>query len=257
MIAGRWGAATDIGHVRQVNEDSFLARAPLFVVADGMGGHAAGDIASRVAIESFEPLVGPNPLNVNDATGAVSSANRLILETAVEHPEMAGMGTTVAGLAVVTAAGAEHWQVFHVGDCRVYRFAAGRLTQLTVDHSEAEEMVNAGRLSRDQARSYARRNVLTRSLGTRPPPQVDSLVFPPNSPERFLICSDGLTTEVDDTEIAEVLADEADPQVAAERLVELALAAGGHDNVTAVVVDGEAPLSGIDEDTTPRGAVVG
>lgn len=257
MIAEHWGAATDTGRVRRVNEDSFLARPPLFVVADGMGGHAAGDVASRVAIECFDQLDREHPLTVNEAPEVVRAANQVILDTANDHPEMVGMGTTVAGLAVVTAAGAQHWQVFHVGDCRVYRFGAGRLAQLTFDHSEAEEMVTAGRLTREEARSYARRNVLTRSLGTHPAPQVDSLVFPPSSPERFLICSDGLTTEVGDAEIATVLADEPDAQVAAERLVALALAAGGHDNVTAIVVDGQAPAAAIDEDTTPRGTVIG
>jgi protein phosphatase len=258
VIAAGWGAATDKGRVRAHNEDGFLADSPVFVVADGMGGHAAGDVASRVAIEAFSRLVGDTPVNVNDAVNAISSANEAILDMVEDRPEMSGMGTTLAGLVVITAGGAEHWQVFNVGDCRVYRLADGRLSQLTIDHSEAEELVVAGRLSRQEARSYPRRNVVTRSLGTSPPPQAESWVFPPGPPERFLICSDGLTSELDDSEIEVLLCNEPQPQAAADRLVAMAVAAGGHDNVTAVVVDG-GPMwseSDVDEDTTPRGVVL-
>ncbi|MDE3206113.1 MAG: serine/threonine-protein phosphatase [Acidobacteriota bacterium] len=258
MISG-WGAASSRGLVRSVNEDSVFAAPPVFVVADGMGGHAAGDVASRLAVERFQPLTGPAPLNVNDSAEAVAEANEAILRMVEGHPDMAGMGTTIAGLVVISAAGAEHWQVFNVGDCRVYRLADGRLSQLTVDHSEAEEMVLAGRITRREARSYPRRNVVTRSLGTVPPPQVDSWVFPPSPPERFLVCSDGLTTELDDHEIELALVAESEPQAAADRLVALAVEAGGRDNVTTVVVDGlRTPHGGdADEDTVPREVVRG
>lgn len=258
MIVSGWGAATDRGHVRAVNEDSLLAGPPMFVVADGMGGHAAGDVASLLAVEAFADLVGRDALSVNDAPAAVSAANERILALVEETPDLAGMGTTIAGLAVISAGGAEHWQVFNVGDCRVYRLASGVLSQLTVDHSEAEELVAAGRLSREEARTYPRRNVVTRSLGTSPPPQVDSWVFPPSPPERFMICSDGLTGELEDDRIAEILRSEGEPQRAADRLVALAVEAGGRDNVTVLVIDGPpAVQTVVDEDTTPREQHVG
>ncbi|HMC40264.1 MAG TPA: protein phosphatase 2C domain-containing protein [Acidimicrobiales bacterium] len=253
MIVAGWGAATDTGRVRAANEDSFFARAPVFVVADGMGGHAAGEVASRLAAETFAALAERDTLGVNDAVSAVGSANTAILDQALAAPEMEGMGTTLAGLAVVTAGGSEHWQVFNVGDCRVYRYSGGHLDQLTVDHSEAEELVASGRLSKEDARDYARRHVVTRSLGTDPAPHSDSWVFPPSPPERFLICSDGLTNELEDREIEATLASEADPQRAADRLVAQAVEAGGHDNVTAIVVDASPPFqSTVDEDTNPR-----
>ncbi len=253
-MISKWGAASNRGLVRAVNEDSFFAVPPVFVVADGMGGHAAGDVASRLAVERFEHLTGSLTLNVNDSSDALVEANEAILRMVEGHPDMAGMGTTIAGLVVISAGGAEHWQVFNVGDCRVYRLAEGRLAQLTVDHSEAEEMVLAGRISRLEARSYPRRNVVTRSLGTLPPPQVDSWVFPPSPPERFLVCSDGLTTELEDHEIEAALVAESEPQAAADRLVASAVEAGGRDNVTTVVVDGLPTPNGgeADEDTVPR-----
>lgn len=253
MIVAGWGAATHTGRVRAINEDSYLARFPVFVVADGMGGHAAGEVASRLATEAFAGLADARVLSANDSVAAISSANSVILDTAGGDPDLQGMGTTIAGLAVVTVGGSEHWQVFNVGDCRVYRFARGRLDQLTVDHSEAEELVASGQLSKQEARTYARRNVVTRSLGTEPPPQSDSWVFPPSPPERFLICSDGVTTELEDEVIEGVLAAETDPQSAAEHLVRLAVEAGGRDNITSIVVDGNRPYqTDIEEDTTPR-----
>ncbi len=163
------------------------------------------------------------------------------------------MGTTLCGLVSVRAGGTEHWMAFNVGDSRVYHLSEGRLTQLTIDHSEVEELVMAGQLTRDEARTYRRRNVVTRSLGTDPAPEPDSWVFPPTDGERFLVCSDGLTTEMTDGQIAACLLSNADPQQAARELVELALEAGGRDNITVIVVDGirgDGP-SDVDGDTTP------
>ncbi len=254
MAVTSWGAVTDQGLVRTANEDALFADPPLFLVADGMGGHAAGDVASWTAIECFVDLVGHGPVSVQEAMDVVSAANTAILEEAAGHPDKAGMGTTLCGLVSVVAGGSEHWLVLNVGDSRVYRLKGGHLEQLTVDHSEAEEMVLAGRLTREQAREYRRRNVVTRSLGTDPEPVADSWVFPPVDGERFLICSDGLTTEIVDSEIERCLIDQADPQKAAETLVERALQAGGRDNVTVIVVDGESrsQTSLVDSDTTPR-----
>jgi protein phosphatase len=255
MISCAWGAATDRGKTRAVNEDALLADPPLFLVADGMGGHAAGDVASRLAIYQFVELVGHEALTVDEAVATLLDANAAIVSAAHLHPEKTGMGTTIAGLAIVTAAGAEHWMVFNVGDSRVYRLLDGHLSQLTVDHSEAEEMVTAGRITRDEARDYRRRNVVTRSLGTEPPPVPDSWVFPPVLGERFVVCSDGLTTELADSDIEFCARTIKDPQEAACQLVDRAVASGGRDNVTVIVVDGQGDEIGnaVDEDTTPRG----
>jgi protein phosphatase len=147
------------------------------------------------------------------------------------------MGTTVSGIAVVTEDGAPRWAVFNVGDSRVYRFADGELVQVTVDHSEVQELVDAGLLDPDEAARHPLRNLLTRALGSRELSEVDVWVLEPQPGERFLACTDGLTGELDDDAIAGILAAEDDPQAAAEALVAAAVSAGGRDNVTAVVVD--------------------
>lgn len=254
MIFGGWAGITDRGLLRAANEDAWLGAPPLFVVADGMGGHAAGDVASALAVDAFRPLTDKVALEVQDVLDALAEANRAILAAAAD-PDRSGMGTTATGLALVQAGGSEHWLVFNVGDSRVYRLLDGDLTQLTVDHSEAEELVEAGHLTRAQAREYRRRNVVTRSLGTDPAPVPDCWVFPPAAGERFLICSDGLTTEVEDERIGACLVEEPDAEGGARRLVELALDAGGRDNVTVIVVDGlsTGSLSEVEEDTIPRG----
>jgi serine/threonine protein phosphatase PrpC len=255
MTVGSWGFATDRGRVRVINEDALLADPPVFIVADGMGGHAAGDVASQTTVEAFARLVGRGPVTAQEAVAAISDANRSILKIAATSPEKVGMGTTLSGLISVQAGGSEHWMIVNVGDSRVYRLLGTHLEQLTVDHSEAEEMVAAGRLSREEARSYGRRNIVTRSLGTEPEPIPDSWVFPPSPGERFLICSDGLTTEVADTDIESCLNSQSDAQMAADQLVQLALGGGAKDNITVIVVDGIAASldSSIDEDTAPRG----
>lgn len=254
MTVMGWGAVTDRGLVRGVNEDALLADPPVFVVADGMGGHAAGDVASWMAIESFAVLVGPAAISATEAIEAISAANAAILRVAAANPEKAGMGTTLSGLVSVVAGGAEHWMVFNVGDSRVYRLAAGHLEQLTVDHSEVEELVRSGRLTREAARGYGRRNVVTRSLGTDPEPVADSWVFPPVEGERFLICSDGLCNEVIDFDIERCLLAHRAPQEAAEGLLRMALEAGARDNVTVIVVDNGTygQVSELNEETSPR-----
>jgi len=251
VIAAAWGAASDRGLVRAVNEDSLMAEPPVFLVADGMGGHAAGDVASRLAVAAFAGLGGAERLKVEDALAAVARANRAILDSAREDRSRAGMGTTLAGLAVVAAAGSEHWMAFNIGDSRVYRLSADGLRQLTADHSEVAELVATGRMSPEEARTYPRRHVVTRSLGTEPPPETDCWVFPPEASERFIVCSDGLTGELSDLEIGTAAREIVDPQSLAQALVDRAVAAGGHDNVTVVVVDGRSGASVPDEDTTP------
>ncbi len=239
MASVRWGAASDVGRVREINEDSYLAQAPLFVVADGMGGHAAGEVASATAVAEFAALAARGSLRPEDVIGAVDAANRAIVAGGEANLGQAGMGTTVTGLAVVEVEGQPHWALFNVGDSRVYRYLHGELRQLSIDHSEVNELVAAGRITPEQARVHPARNVVTRSLGTDPGPVADLWVFPPVAGERFVVASDGLNRELEDSRIADLLADEVDPQQAADRLVAEAVAAGGRDNVTVVVVDFE------------------
>ncbi|MDQ1745479.1 MAG: family protein phosphatase [Pseudonocardiales bacterium] len=241
MLTLRWGSATDVGRVRTLNEDSVLAVPGLFVVADGMGGHAAGEVASRLAVAEFARLAERAPggvqLSAEDLTETVRRANEHILTAGAERGDRYGMGTTLTGVGVVGVEQGEQLAVFNVGDSRVYRFAGGRLEQLTVDHSAVQELVDAGRLSAQAARTHPRRNVVTRSLGSDPGPAPDLWLVQPAAGDRYLVCSDGLTGELEDPAIAELLAANADPQAAADQLIGQALAAGGNDNVTAVVLD--------------------
>jgi serine/threonine protein phosphatase PrpC len=237
MLTLNWGSATDVGRVRDQNEDSLWVSESLFLVADGMGGHAAGEVASGLAATEIGRIAESAPLHAEDITTAIWRANEAILRAGHERGDRLGLGTTVTGVVVVSAEGRDQWAVFNVGDSRVYRFVQGRLSQVTVDHSEVQELVTAGHLSPEEARFHPRRNVVTRSLGSDPPPIADLWVLPPSAGDRFLVCSDGLTGELEDAEIEQLLADFSDPQEAAEELVRAANAAGGHDNVTAIVVD--------------------
>ncbi|MEV0677856.1 protein phosphatase 2C domain-containing protein [Actinosynnema sp. NPDC050436] len=249
----RAGAASDVGRVRSSNEDAALVGSSVFAVADGMGGHAAGEVASALAVEHLRALDGRPDLRPDDVLEALAEANRAIRAAGLAHPEQAGMGATATGLALVRFAGSPHWVVFNIGDSRVYRYAGGVLTQLTADHSEAAEMVAAGALTEEEARYSRFRNVITRALGVHATTRPDQWVFPPVAGERFLLCSDGLTGELADDEVAAVLRDVADPEHAARELVRRAVDAGGRDNVTVVVVDyglGDAEP----DDTVPRTA---
>lgn len=237
MLTLRWGSATDVGRVRTVNEDSVLAVPGVFVVADGMGGHAAGEVASQLAVAEFARLAEQPAVRPEDVPEAVQRANEHILSAGAERGDRHGMGTTLTGVGVVGSEQGEQLAVFNVGDSRVYQITEGQLRQLTVDHSAVQELVDAGRLTAQAARTHPRRNVVTRSLGTDPAPAPDVWLVQPAAGDRFLVCSDGLTGELEDAEIAELLAENSDPQAAAEHLVRQAVAVGGHDNVTAVVLD--------------------
>jgi protein phosphatase len=230
MIRFSHGAATSVGHVRQVNEDRFLAVPPLFVVADGMGGHGSGDVASTIAIQEMSECAALRPLFKEAVLTALEHANRHIIEREER------MGTTVTGLAGLETAGGDHLMVFNVGDSRVYRLAGHRLEQLTVDHSEVQELVVAGVITREQARTHPRRNVVTRALGSESGLLPDHWLLHAITGHRYLVCSDGLFSELPDDVILPLLA-AGEPQQAAEALVAAANDAGGHDNVTVVVVD--------------------
>jgi PPM family protein phosphatase len=254
MAAVRWGCATHTGRVRHRNEDALLARLPVFVVADGMGGHAGGELASHLVVDSFRELtVRPVPADVQAVLGQAHTTIR----AASEHDErVRGLGATAVGLVLVEQAGAQYWLAFNVGDSRLYRFHRGRLHQITVDHSFVQEMVEAGFLDVQQARRHPERHVITRVLGGRDNTEPDFWLFPPEVGEKFLLCTDGLTDEVDDDLIGQVLREENDPQSAAGSLVRAALETGGRDNVTAVVVSVGDPQDSVLDLGDPHGGVV-
>jgi protein phosphatase len=254
-----FGARTDVGGRRKLNEDAVLAAPPVFLVADGMGGHAAGEVASALAVEEFGRLAGREDLHPADVRRAVDDANRSIIARERIQEDTAGMGTTVSGICLGTVGGTPHWFVFNVGDSRVYLFAEGTLQQLTVDHSEVAELIALGRISQAEARSHPLRNVVTRSLGTTPAPTPDLWILPVVEGERLLVCSDGLPLEVEESEIAAILANTSSAQEAADALVSAAIGAGGRDNVSVVVVDvpHDQVEIGLDIATVPRGSVGG
>lgn len=254
MLSIASSAVTHPGLVRKTNEDSVLVTDRLVAVADGLGGHAAGEVASRIAVERMRELADLPDATPDDVISAIADANRLICAQAQAHPGQAGMGTTLCGVGIVEVGGSQHCIVFNVGDSRVYSYRDGALTQVSVDHSEVEELRAAGRISPQAALRYPRRNVITRCLGSEPNPTPDLWVFPPVHQERFVVCSDGLTGEVDDATITGLLAEHAEPGPAASALLEHALAAGGRDNIAVIVVnlDTGADAGGIDADTAPR-----
>jgi serine/threonine protein phosphatase PrpC len=253
MVTLRVGAASDRGRVREHNEDRMMSGTALFVVADGMGGHAAGEVASSIVIDRMRALDERRDLAPEDVRVALCRANRDILRRMRRNPRYAGMGTTVTGICLARLDGGTKWMVFNVGDSRVYRYAGGALSQVTVDHSEVGEMVAAGTLSREAARHHPRRNVVTRALGMDPPPDLDVWMLPPTAGERYLVCSDGLSQEMADADIAGVLRAEPVAAAAAEVLLRTALDAGGRDNITVIVIDHLVGGSAGDADDTVGG----
>jgi serine/threonine protein phosphatase PrpC len=228
------GARTDVGLRRAANEDSLLVGAPLYVVADGMGGHAAGDLASQAVIAGLRPLVGADDLSVDALLAALADAQYSVRIIADANER--GAGSTVTGIASVVHDGAPHWIVFNVGDSRVYRQRGGMLAQLTVDHSLAQELVDSGALLPADVPDYRGRNVITRAVGADHS-EPDHWLYPVQTGERLVLCSDGLSGELSDPAINRVLSAASTAQQAADALVERALTNGGRDNVTVIVVD--------------------
>jgi serine/threonine protein phosphatase PrpC len=235
---------TDTGRQRNANEDSFFARAPVFVVADGMGGAQAGEVASKAAADAFDrDFPDAPPERVLQET--IEAANREIHEHARADPALAGMGTTIT--AAIVNAQAEEVAVGHVGDSRAYRLRDGKLERLTRDHSLVEEMRRKGQLTDAQAEDHPQRSIITRALGPEPDVDVDVQTVPAQAADVFLLCSDGLTTMLGDERIAHVLTGATSMDAAVRALVEEANRAGGRDNITALAFqleDSAAPVGG-------------
>lgn len=251
------GAKTDLGRIRENNEDKYeffqpenpdtLARkGALYAVADGMGGHAAGQIASEIALKTVVKAYygDTSPMVEESLRAAIQQANGLIYETARAIPERSGMGTTIT---VLVVRGREAF-IAQVGDSRCYRLRGGRIRQVTEDHSWVSEQVRLGTMSRQEAEQSPFRNIITRCLGTSPGVEVDLFSEELQAGDVFLLCSDGLSGEVDEAEIRQAMADSA-PSEAAARLVDTALERGGRDNITVLIL---AVREIITEDSRPR-----
>ena len=230
-----WAARSDIGHRRSANEDSVVVASPVFAVADGMGGHAAGDRASAAAVEHLSPRKGTAFLDIETLQGSLRAAAQDIDTLAEGIP--VGVGTTVTGAVLVLDHDLPVFAVFNIGDSRVYRLTGNELIRVTTDHSVVQELVDAGLISAEEAESHPESNVITRALGFRDDPRPDLVMVPATAGLRLLICSDGLTKELDDDRIRLHLAAGMGAAETATALVDAALAAGGRDNVTVAVVD--------------------
>jgi len=235
-------AATDTGRQRRANEDSLLARSPLFVVADGMGGAQAGEVASRIAIECFEQGLGDTSEPEGVLAARAGAANARIHELSHSSAEHAGMGTTLTAAYVSS----QEIAIAHVGDSRAYRLRDGELMRLTDDHSLVDELMRQGKITPEEAVDHPQRSVITRALGPEPAVEVDTRSYTARTGDVYLLCSDGLTTMVSEEQLAEILGSHANLRDTGEALIAAANDAGGRDNITVVLFRLEDP-------TTPAG----
>ena len=233
MVIGP-GVRTDVGLKRKANEDSYLSGFPVFVVADGMGGHDAGDRASQAVVQQLSSLVGQEGVGPGELAEVLDRAQAAVGLIADETER--GAGSTLTGVIVTMQGSIAHWLVFNVGDSRVYRLRDGELTQLTVDHSVMQQLLDDGTLDPSEIEAYAGKNVITRAMGAEDS-DADYWLHPIVQNERLMLCSDGLSGEVSDEVIRTTLLTTPGAQAAADVLVSLALQNGGRDNVTVIVLD--------------------
>jgi protein phosphatase len=231
-----YGYGTDRGLRRELNEDSFIASDPVFAVADGMGGHEAGEIASGMCVRALAamPQLATGERSV---TAAVLQQYLLRADSSIREATGARAGTTLTGAVVVEQMGMPYWLVLNIGDSRTYRLSQGHFAQVSVDHSEVQELVDAGQITPAQATVHPRRHVVTRALGTGDETEADYWLLPVEEGDRILVCSDGLTGELTDDHLFRILSTVAHPQDAVDALIQAALRSGGRDNVTVIVVD--------------------
>lgn len=239
MIRAEAAAATHVGRIREGNEDAYLCVDGLYFVADGMGGHSAGEVASAIAVSTLSDLlagVAGNGLSADDLAAAVRHANIAILSEATRDRAKAGMGTTLTGLAVADPE-TRRALVANVGDSRTYLWRHGELRQITKDHSHVQSLVDRGAITRAEARVHYQRNIVLRAMGIDPDLDVDVFEVDIEDGDRFIVCSDGLVDEADDDTIEIAIRTSSGTRDLADKLVDLANEMGGRDNVTVVVVD--------------------
>ncbi len=234
-----WGASSHVGMVRQQNEDAFVAESNVFAVADGMGGHNAGEVASALAVEGLRRAAAAGFSAAEGLIAAINTTNATIHEASGGLSEQRGMGTTLTALVPLPATDGEPQRVVvaNVGDSRIYLWRGNELKQVSADHSYVQELLSEGLITAAEARIHPRRNIVTRALGIEGDVNADSWVLPMVVGDRYVLCSDGLVDEVEDAEIAAILRASTNPQVAADHLVQVANNHGGRDNTTVVVVD--------------------
>ena len=260
-----YGYGTDRGLRRELNEDSYIASDPVFAVADGMGGHEAGEVASGMCVRALAQL----PQLATGERTATAGVVQQYLSSADESIRSATgsrAGTTLSGVVVVEQMGVPYWLVMNIGDSRTYRLSQGRLSQVSVDHSEVQELVESGEITAEEAAVHPRRHVVTRALGAGDETEADYWLLPIEEGDRMMVCSDGLNGELTDGQMLEILSTVEDPQEAVDALIQAALRRGGRDNITVIVIDARnvlndagiattAPLTAADaeeEDTLPR-----
>jgi protein phosphatase len=253
-----WGAASDVGR-RSENQDRYLAAAPVFAVADGMGGHTSGGAASEAVIARLAALAVVPTVAVDALREALRCAEEDIKQLGRAGDDADAAGTTVVGLALTENAGALYWAAFHIGDSRIYRCSSAGLEQVTHDHSVVQELLDGGLISEAQALVHPQRHMITRALGFGSRGEAEFTLLPVDPGERFLVCSDGLSGVLSKARIGEMMAAQAAEQVLADALVAEAVDAGAQDNVTAVVLRVGAASAGsargraesVNEDTAP------
>lgn len=230
-----WAAVTDTGKRREVNQDAVFAAYPLFVVADGMGGHVGGEIASASTIDRMKAVASAGAVSPK----AIEKAITLAVKDIASHPEATddGTGTTLTGVYLDTSASEPHWVTMNVGDSRVYLLRDDAIVQITTDHSVVQELIASGRLSPEEAENHPYGNVITRAVGPTEGVTPDYVRLDVVHGDRFVICSDGLTKELTDYGIRHFLEENADPTDAVEAMLSAALENGGRDNVTIIVLD--------------------
>ena len=241
-----WAGTTDQGRRRDTNQDAFLAEYPLFIVADGMGGHAGGEIASRSTVQRLQALVDDGSVE----RPSIEKALELAVADIADHPETTdeGTGTTLTGVFLELQDGEPHWVSLNIGDSRVYLLRDDRLVQVTTDHSVVQELITAGKLSPEEAEGHPYSNVITRAVGASELTPPDYLTIEVRAGDRFVICSDGLTKELTDYGIQHFLRENPEPGPAVDAMLAAALENGGRDNVTVIIVQVTDPA---DSSSTP------
>jgi protein phosphatase len=262
-----YGYGTDRGLRRELNEDSFIASDPVFAVADGMGGHEAGEVASGMCVRALAAMP---QLATGERTATASVVQHFLAaaDDSIRTATGSRAGTTLSGVVVVEQMGVPYWLVMNVGDSRTYRLSQGQFAQVSVDHSEVQELVDTGEITAEQAAVHPRRHVVTRALGTGDDTEADYWLLPIEEGDRVMICSDGLNGELTDDRMLGILGSVEDPQEAVDALIQAALRSGGRDNITVIVIDARNVLNDAgaattaprtasaaeDEDTLPRAA---
>ena len=228
-----WAGATDTGRRRENNQDAFLAEHPLFLVADGMGGHAGGEIASQLTIAEMRGLLDADVVT----PGAIEAALGRASEAIVGHPDATdeGTGTTLTGVVLADIDGRSQWMSVNIGDSRVYLLRDGGIVQVTTDHSVVQELISSGRLSPEEAEGHPYSNVITRAVGASELTVPDYVAIDPHDGDVFVICSDGLTKELTDYGILHFITSNPEPADAVDAMMKAALENGGRDNVTIIV----------------------